>query len=61
MHIRGISDHSMVAVSLLRRTPGRRRPDTPATIPLAVVQRPRFKEIVDCLLYTSDAADDTPC
>ncbi|CAK0864020.1 unnamed protein product, partial [Prorocentrum cordatum] len=40
MHIRGISDHSMVAVSLLRRTPGRRRPDTPAAIPLAV-------EIVD--------------
>ncbi|CAK0801534.1 unnamed protein product, partial [Prorocentrum cordatum] len=47
MHIRGISDHSLVAASLMRRTPGHRRPDTPAAIPLAVIQRPRFKEIVD--------------
>ena len=60
LHIRGISGHSMVVASLLRRPRAQRDPDTPAAIPRDVVQRPRFKEIVKGYLEVVPLAHQSP-
>ena len=47
-------------VSGIRRAPDRGYSLTPAQTETALMNALRYIP-VDCLLYTSDAADDTPC